>query len=66
MSKPKLKTNSGAKKRLKVTGGGKYLRKSTDKRHLLTKKSSKRKRQLRGSVLVHKGDTYSAKRLLNQ
>ncbi|OGT06992.1 MAG: 50S ribosomal protein L35 [Gammaproteobacteria bacterium GWF2_41_13] len=53
---PKLKSNQGAKKRFKCTGSGKFVHKSADRRHLLTKKSPKRKRQLRGNAVVHKTD----------
>ncbi len=49
---PKLKTNSGAKKRFSLTKGGKVKRASGFKRHKLETKSSKRKRQLRKSTLV--------------
>ena len=44
---PKLKTNRGAAKRFKKTASGKYKRSSSHMNHILTKKSSKRKRQLR-------------------
>lgn len=43
---PKIKTNSGAKKRFKMTGTGKIRRKHAFKSHILTKKSKKRKRNL--------------------
>ena len=43
---PKMKTNSGAKKRFKLTGTGKIKRKHAYKSHILTKKSTKRKRNL--------------------
>lgn len=49
---PKLKTNSGAKKRFKLTKGGKVKRASGFKGHLLEAKSSKRKRKLRKSTLA--------------
>ena len=51
---PKLKTNKGAKKRLKITGTGKVKRMKEGGRHILTKKSSKRKRKLRTATLVDK------------
>ena len=54
--KVKLKTISGAKKRFKVTGSGKIVHKQAGRRHLLTSKSSTRKRQLRGNTLVSKQD----------
>ncbi|HKJ34816.1 MAG TPA: 50S ribosomal protein L35 [Balneolales bacterium] len=50
---PKVKTNSGAKKRFKVTGTGKIKRKKAYRSHILTKKSPKRKRNLRKATLVH-------------
>jgi len=50
---PKMKTKSGAKKRLRVRAGGSVKRGQAFKRHILTKKSTKNKRQLRGSIGVH-------------
>jgi len=61
---PKLKTNRGAAKRFKKTGTGKYKRSSSHMNHILTKKSSKRKRQLRSSSLISDGDLKSVKKLL--
>ena len=52
---PKLKVHSGAAKRFKKTGDG-YKRKHANKSHILTKMTTKRKRQLRGTDLVHKSD----------
>ncbi len=54
---PKMKTNSSAKKRFKLTGTGKIKRKHAFKSHILTKKSTKRKRNLTHAGLVHKSDT---------
>lgn len=51
---PKMKSNSGAKKRFKVTGTGKIKRKKAGKSHILTKKSSKRKRKLGKATFVDK------------
>ena len=62
----KLKSNRGAKKRFKRTGTGNYLHKSSHRRHILTKKSKKRKRQLRGNALVHKADHLTVKRMFNE
>ncbi len=45
---PKMKTKSGAKKRFRVRGSGSIKRSQAFKRHILTKKSTKNKRQLRG------------------
>jgi|APDOM4702015191_1054821.scaffolds.fasta_scaffold1403544_1 large subunit ribosomal protein L35 len=53
---PKLKSNSGAKKRLKVAPSGSVKHRKTNKRHLLTHKSSKRKRRLSGTVVIHDSD----------
>ncbi len=50
---PKMKTKSGAKKRFRVRPGGTVKRGQAFKRHILTKKSTTRKRQLRGAVNVH-------------
>jgi large subunit ribosomal protein L35 len=50
---PKMKTKSGAKKRLRVRPGGTVKRGQAFKRHILTKKSTKNKRHLRGAVGVH-------------
>jgi large subunit ribosomal protein L35 len=49
---PKMKTHRGAAKRFKKTGTGKIVRSRANKQHILTKKSSKRKRNLRKSALV--------------
>ena len=61
---PKMKTDSGAKKRLKVTGTGKLKRRQAFLNHLLEKKSSSRKRRLSGETVLSKADTKQAKRLL--
>ncbi|WP_163712364.1 50S ribosomal protein L35 [Mangrovibacterium lignilyticum] len=61
---PKMKTNSGAKKRFKVTGTGKLKRKHAFKSHILTKKSTKRKRNLTHAGLVNKTDESNVKLLL--
>lgn len=61
---PKMKTNSGAKKRFSVTGSGKVKRKKAFKRHILTKKSSKRKSDLGNTALVHETNEGGVKRLL--
>ena len=53
---PKIKTNRSAAKRFKKTGTGKIKRSHMNTGHILTKKSRKRKRQLRKSALVHKAD----------
>lgn len=62
---PKVKTNSGAKKRFKLTGSGKLKRKHAFKNHILTKKETKQKRGLRHMAIVHKSDERRIKDLLN-
>ena len=49
---PKMKTHRGASKRFKITGSGKVRRNHSMKSHILTKKTTKRKRQLRRSTEV--------------
>ncbi|OOB79819.1 MAG: 50S ribosomal protein L35 [Epulopiscium sp. Nuni2H_MBin003] len=61
---PKLKTNKAAAKRFKVTGTGKLKRSKAYTSHILTKKSPKRKRQLRKATLVDKSNEKQMKRLL--
>lgn len=61
---PKIKTNRGARKRFRLTGSGKIKRTKAFKSHILTKKSSKRKRKLRQSTTVSKVDTRRVKRML--
>lgn len=53
---PKMKTKSSAKKRFRVRPGGTVKRGQAFKRHILTKKSTKTKRQLRGAAQVHETD----------
>jgi len=61
---PKMKTNSGAKKRFALTGTGKIKRKHAFKSHILTKKATKRKRNLTHVSLVDKTDVRHVKELL--
>ena len=61
---PKMKTNSGAKKRFTLTGTGRIKRKHAFKSHILTKKSKKRKRNLGYFGTVDKADEKNAKLLL--
>lgn len=61
---PKMKTKSGAKKRFKLTATGKIKRKHAYKSHILTKKSTKRKRNLTKMTLVHPSDHKSILLLL--
>lgn len=53
---PKMKTHKGAAKRFRVTGTGKIMRGKAYKSHIMTKKSSKRKRGFRQETQVAKGD----------
>jgi len=61
---PKLKSNRGAAKRFKATGTGKIKRYKAFASHLLTSKTTKRKRTLRKSVTVDKRDEKNIRRLL--
>ena len=61
---PKMKTNSSAKKRFKLTGSGKIKRAMAYKRHILTKKTKKQKRNLTGTTIVKKCDSGNIKSLL--
>lgn len=61
---PKIKTNPGAKKRFTLTGTGKIKRKHAFKSHILTKKSTKRKRNLTYDGMVDKADEKNVKLLL--
>ena len=53
---PKMKTKSSVKKRFKITATGKALRQQASRRHLLSNKSAKRKRQMAKSQVVDKPD----------
>ena len=61
---PKIKTNRSAAKRFRRTASGGFKRNQGYRRHILTKKSHKRKRQLRAPILVHGADVAMVKRLL--
>ena len=61
---PKMKTNRGAAKRFRKTGGSRVKRGSAYRRHILTKKTTKRKRQLRKLSYIAKGDMASLDKLL--
>jgi len=61
---PKIKTNRGAAKRFRKTGTGKILRNKAFTSHILTKKSTKRKRDLRQSTLVDKCDAKNIRCLI--
>ncbi|MBN2433500.1 MAG: 50S ribosomal protein L35 [Acidobacteria bacterium] len=62
---PKLKTKRAAAKRFRVTATGKILRGSSHKSHILTKKSQKRKRNLRKTSLVSTADLGRVRDMLN-
>jgi large subunit ribosomal protein L35 len=61
---PKIKTNRGAAKRFARTSSGSFKRSASHRRHILTKKSTKRKRQLRAPHLLHKADVRAARRMI--
>jgi large subunit ribosomal protein L35 len=61
---PKMKTKSGAAKRFKVRPGGTIKRAQAFKRHILTKKTTKSKRQLRGTTLVRETDVKAVRAML--
>jgi large subunit ribosomal protein L35 len=61
---PKMKTKSGAKKRFRVRGSGSIKRSQAFKRHILTKKTTKSKRHLRGSAEIHSANVDSVKAML--
>ena len=61
---PKLKTNRGAAKRFRKTAGGTFRRKQSHLRHILTKKNTKRKRNLRAASVIHPSDTRAVCRML--
>jgi large subunit ribosomal protein L35 len=61
---PKLKTHRGAAKRFKKSASGKFLRSAAFKRHILTSKTTKRKRGLRGDKVVADGDSAKLERML--
>ena len=61
---PKIKTHKGAAKRFKFTGSGQLSRRKAFHSHILTKKTPKRKRNLRQSTMVNSANTKATKRLL--
>jgi large subunit ribosomal protein L35 len=63
---PKQKTHSGAKKRFRVTKNGKVMSAQRNRRHILEKKSSRRKRRLAGDAVMAPEPAKRIKRLLNQ
>ena len=61
---PKIKTKSAAAKRFKVTGTGKLMKMKAYKSHILTKKTTKRKRNLRKAVEIDKSNLAPMKKIL--
>ncbi len=61
---PKLKTHRGAAKRFSTTGTGKVRRSKAFKQHILTSKTAKRRRDLRGTTMVHDADAPRVKRMI--
>lgn len=61
---PKMKSNSGAAKRFKRTASGGFKRAQANKNHILTKKSTKRKRHLRGLEQVAEADVAMIRRMM--
>ncbi len=61
---PKLKTNRGAAKRFKKTASGGFKRSQSHLRHILTKKSTKRKRHLRADSMIAEADVKAVKQML--
>ena len=61
---PKMKSKTGAKKRFRTTGTGKFKRGTKGRRHLLTRKSQKRKRRLRKPALVDKAQDHQIAAML--
>ena len=64
MAKLKIKTHCGAAKRFKRTKRGKFLRGKAFKQHILSSKTTARKRKLRGTVTVSEADTAKLARML--
>lgn len=64
MANQKMKTKRAAAKRFKVTGTGKLKRNKTNRRHILTKKTTKRKRQLRKAGLVDESNVKTMKKIM--
>ncbi len=61
---PKIKTNRGAAKRFSKSASGKFKRRQSFRSHILTSKSTKRKRQLRSIMAIHGNDQKSIARML--
>jgi len=63
---PKMKTHSGAAKRIKITGTGKLRRRQINMKHILEKKPTKRTRRLKRDEVFSPGDEARMKRLLGR
>jgi large subunit ribosomal protein L35 len=63
---PKMKTHSGAKKRMRVTGTGKIMRRRANRQHYFEHKSSRRTRRLANEITVSPADLKIAKKLLGK
>jgi large subunit ribosomal protein L35 len=63
---PKMKTHSGASKRLRLTGTGKVMRRRANRAHYLEHKSSKLTRRLKNEVVLSPADSKKMKRLLGK
>lgn len=61
---PKMKTNKSAQKRFRKTGSGRFKCNQAHRRHILTKKSTKRKRHLRSASMIHDNDVAMVRRML--
>ncbi|MCA9733770.1 MAG: 50S ribosomal protein L35 [Deferribacteres bacterium] len=61
---PKMKSNRGAVKRFRITASGLIKRNKANKSHILTKKSTKRKRNLRQSTMISDGDYKRMKKMI--
>ncbi len=61
---PKIKTNRGAAKRFSRSASGKFRHRQSFRSHILTSKSTKRKRQLRSIIAIHDNDQKSVARML--
>ncbi len=61
---PKMKTNRGAAKRFSKTASGKFKHRQSHRSHILTKKSTKRKRQLRPIIAIHDHDQKAVARMV--
>lgn len=61
---PKMKTKRGAAKRFKIRANGRFKRAQSHRRHILTKKSTKRKRHLRSMEVITHADESSVRRMI--